>query len=69
MTDGVISDVSDAISSEASAPERISFLKLAFREERFVLVLSVFIGLFSGLAVVSFRVAIEWSSLLFLGPT
>jgi CIC family chloride channel protein len=69
VTDGVISDVTETLPPEASSPDRISFLKLAFREERFVLVLSVFIGLFSGLAVVCFRVAIEWSSVLFLGAT
>ncbi len=39
-----------------------------FREERFFLILSVFIGVFAGLAVVCFRVAIEWSSITLLGP-
>src|SRR5215469_9458416 len=39
----------------------------AFREDRFFLVLSVFIGVFSGLAVVCFRFAIDWSRLYFLG--
>jgi CIC family chloride channel protein len=38
-----------------------------FREDRFFLVLSVFIGVFSGLAVVCFRFAIEWSRLYLLG--
>jgi chloride channel protein, CIC family len=38
-----------------------------FREERFFLVLSVFIGVFSGLAVVCFRFAIDWSRLYLLG--
>src|SRR4029077_3018763 len=33
------------------------------KEERFFLILSIFIGIFSGLAVVSFRVAIEWCSI------
>ncbi len=38
-----------------------------FREERFFLVLSVFIGVFSGLAVVCFRFAIDWCRLYLLG--
>lgn len=38
-----------------------------FREERFFLVLSVFIGIFSGLAVVCFRFAIDWARLYLLG--
>ena len=33
--------------------------RAVFREDRFFLVLSVFIGVFSGLAVVCFRFAIE----------
>ncbi len=40
-----------------------------FREERFFLVLSVFIGIFSALAVVCFRLAIEVNRLWLLGPT
>ena len=40
----------------------------AFREERFFLMLAVFIGVFAGLAVVCFRIAIEWSSIALLGP-
>jgi CIC family chloride channel protein len=38
-----------------------------FREERLFIVLSVFIGVFSGLAVVCFRFAIDWSRLYLLG--
>ncbi len=37
------------------------------REERLFLVLSIFIGVLSGLLVVSFRVAIEWIKLIALG--
>jgi CIC family chloride channel protein len=44
------------------------FLSTGFREERFFLILSVFIGLFSGLAVVCFRLAIDWSRIWLLGP-
>src|SRR6202161_2469519 len=44
------------------------FLSTGFREERFFLILSVFIGLFSGLAVVCFRLAIDWSRIWLLRP-
>ncbi len=37
------------------------------REERLFLLLSIFIGVLSGLLVVSFRMAIEWLSVLLLG--
>ncbi len=40
----------------------------AFHEEVFFLILSVFIGIFSGLAVVCFRLAIDWMHLALLGP-
>jgi len=39
------------------------------REERVFLLLSIFIGIVSGLLVVSFRMAIEWLSVLFLGSS
>jgi chloride channel protein, CIC family len=42
-------------------------LQAVFREERFFLVLSVFIGIMSGLAVVCFRFAIGWCRLYLLG--
>ena len=50
-------------------PERRrgALLRSVFREERFFLVLSVFIGIFSGLAVVCFRFAIEWCRIYLLG--
>jgi CIC family chloride channel protein len=38
-----------------------------FDEDRFFLLLSVFIGIFSGLAVVCFRLAIDWTHLALLG--
>ncbi len=41
--------------------------RLMFREDRFFLVLSVFIGILSGLAVVCFRYAIDWARLYLLG--
>ncbi len=40
---------------------------LPFREERIFLLLSIFVGVLSGLLVVSFRMAIEWLSILLLG--
>lgn len=42
---------------------------LALREDQFFLFLAVLIGVFSGLAVVCFRVAIEWTQLELLGPS
>jgi chloride channel protein, CIC family len=39
----------------------------AFSETQFFLLLAVLIGLFSGLAVVCFRIAIDWTSMLLLG--
>jgi CIC family chloride channel protein len=52
-----------------SLPERRrgALLRFVFREERFFLVLSVFIGIFSGLAVVCFRFAIDWCRIYLLG--
>src|SRR5437899_8006274 len=44
-----------------------ALLQAMFREERFFLILSVFIGIFSGLAVVCFRFAIGWCRLYLLG--
>src|ERR1700728_2174539 len=44
-----------------------ALLQSVFREERFFLILSVFIGIFSGLAVVGFRFAIGWCRIYLLG--
>src|SRR5215471_13325970 len=46
----------------------VSALEGVFHEEVFFLILSVFIGIFSGLAVVCFRLAIDWTHLALLGP-
>ena len=53
----------------AILPERSrgALLRSLFREERFFLVLSVFIGIFSGLAIVCFRFAIGWCRNYLLG--
>lgn len=44
------------------------FYRFGFSEERFFLLLAIFIGILSGLAVVCFRIAIEWSRIELLGP-
>ena len=49
-------------------PRLFSTLEGVFNEEVFFLILSVFIGIFSGLAVVCFRLAIDWMHLALLGP-
>jgi CIC family chloride channel protein len=55
--------------SRFQAPRRLfSTLEGVFNEEVFFLILSVFIGIFSGLAVVCFRLAIDWTHLALLGP-
>jgi chloride channel protein, CIC family len=43
-------------------------LEGAFNEEVFFLILSVFIGIFAGLAVVCFRLSMDWIHLALLGP-
>ncbi len=56
-----------------SAPDREARFAIALeriaptRDERLFLVLSIFIGIMSGLLVVAFRIAIEWVRLLALG--
>jgi chloride channel protein, CIC family len=53
--------------SSATTPDPEMARILPIREERLFLVLSIFIGIISGLLVVSFRMAIEWLSVLLLG--
>src|SRR6201995_4059026 len=59
------------MSSEAATKETTQPLEMSdalpVREERLFLLLSIFIGVLSGLLVVSFRMAIEWVSILLLG--
>lgn len=55
------------ISLEEKASRSRFSLAATFREDRFFLILSVFIGLFSGLAVICFRLAIEWTRIGVLG--
>ena len=56
--------------SASSSVARISRYpwQRTFREDRFFLMLAVFVGLFSGLAVVCFRLAIDWTRIALLGP-
>jgi CIC family chloride channel protein len=50
-------------------PRRLfATLEGVFNEDVFFLILSVFIGIFSGLAVVCFRLAIDWMHFALLGP-
>jgi len=52
-----------------SGPQRLfAAIEGVFDEEGFFLILSVFIGIFAGLAVVCFRLAIDWTHLALLGP-
>ena len=56
-------------STRFQTPRRLfSSLEGVFNDEVFFLILSVFIGIFSGLAVVCFRLAIDWMHLALLGP-
>ena len=58
----------DAFDPAHRSPEPLDLQRIApKREERLFLVLSIFIGVLSGLLVVSFRVAIEWIKTLTLG--
>src|SRR5579871_4705723 len=63
------SDVREDAPARFGAPRRLfEAFEDVFDEERFFLILSVFIGIFSGLAVVCFRIAIDWTHLVLLGP-
>jgi chloride channel protein, CIC family len=65
---GTLAEPTQAVPT-ASSPTRSrgALLRSVFREERLFLVLSVFIGIFSGLAVVCFRFAIDWCRIYLLG--
>lgn len=53
--------------ADIGAHGHLHALRTVFREERFFLILSVFIGIFSGLAVVCFRFCIDWCRIYLLG--
>lgn len=60
--------IRDLLNEIRPGPGAPDFARLApTRDERLFLVLSIFIGVISGLLVVSFRVAIEWIKILTLG--
>jgi chloride channel protein, CIC family len=54
-------------SGPASGMGAAAVFQTLFREDRLFLILSVFIGIFAGLAVVCFRFAIDWSRIYLLG--
>ena len=66
---GMLVENGQADQPVAALPRRSrgTLLRAVFREERFFLVLSVFIGIFSGLAVVCFRFAIDWCRIYLVG--
>ncbi|HXZ33408.1 MAG TPA: chloride channel protein [Terriglobales bacterium] len=58
----------DKIDSSGTRFRSRFFLAAPLSEEGFFLVLSVFIGIFAGLGVVCFRLAIDWTRIGLLGP-
>lgn len=62
------SGTNEAWSSGLPRWQALTGLLGGLQEEKFFLILSVFIGIFSGLAVVCFRITIEWTQILLLGP-
>src|SRR5947209_15532831 len=67
---------SDVLIESGTAPHAAAWMedhsarevwRSIFREDRFFLLLSVFIGIFSGLAVVCFRFASDWARIYLLG--
>jgi chloride channel protein, CIC family len=67
LTNVVVNDGQAAAATPAKRRSPGALLNAVFREERFFLILSVFIGIYSGLAVVCFRFAIGWCRLYLLG--
>ncbi len=59
---------SSFVSAADSLRRRIT-AQLSFNEDRFFLILAVFIGIFAGLAVVCFRITMEWARLYLLGSS
>jgi chloride channel protein, CIC family len=66
---GKQSTITGKESTTRAAAEDIITRIAPAREERIFLLLSIFIGVISGLLVVSFRMAIEWLSVLLLGSS
>src|SRR5436305_13782951 len=66
------SALTNTVPQPAVAPDAVATVEssqrwFSFGEERFFLLLAIFIGIFAGLAVVCFRVTIEWSRIELLG--
>ncbi|MGA8151809.1 MAG: chloride channel protein [Terriglobales bacterium] len=64
--------MSTTLNSSPTLPIRKQTLfasAITLGEERFFLVLAVFIGVFAGMAVVCFRLAIDWTSIALLGAS
>jgi CIC family chloride channel protein len=58
----------DMVTLETAAANGFDPQRVAYkREERLFLILSIFIGVLSGLMVVSFRIAIDWIKIITLG--
>ncbi len=74
MTDSMVTSANGLSPADQTAPrpgfpQRLfAGFEGVFNEEVFFLILSIFIGIFSGLAVVCFRLAIDWTHLSLLGP-
>ena len=66
MPDPSIPSSSSAGSPVDSFRRRLT-AQLSFDEDRFFLILAVFLGIFAGLAVVCFRITMEWARLYLLG--
>ncbi len=67
QTASIVEDAKNASATPDVNLSPASVLRSIFREERFFLILSVFIGIFSGLAVVCFRFLIDWFRIYLLG--
>jgi CIC family chloride channel protein len=65
LSASAIAEQLDPDTPAATAAARVA----ATREERLLLLLSIFIGVISGLLVVSFRMAIDWLTVLLLGES
>jgi CIC family chloride channel protein len=68
VTEKIAEKIEKVVPAETETPRYAAEISPA-REERLFLLLSIFIGIISGLLVVSFRMAIDWLSVLLLGPS
>lgn len=66
-TDALVADAPHPAAAWIQEHSPRALWRSVFREDRLFLILSVFIGVFSGLAVVCFRFAIDWARLYLLG--